>query len=90
MANPLDRRDVGERRAAAQAGIRKRAAAGLLASFFIAGGLLNGRHMYEEASRRPYGRGRDAWLRATAPLRAAAAHGRLDALRNWVERTWRK
>ncbi len=60
--------DVGERRAAANMGSPFRSALLAVFVFYIAAGILNGRALHENASRRPYGAARDIWMAATAPL----------------------
>ena len=78
--------DVGIRRAEAQTGIPLRATCVAVAAFFIVAALLNGRHLYEGASKRQYGQVRTVWLAATTPLRLAATGLHLDFLRDHVEK----
>ncbi len=64
--------DIGDRRAAANTGIPFRQALVVFFVFYVVAALLNGRAIYEEASRREYGPVRTAWMTATAPLNAVA------------------
>lgn len=77
--------DVGERRALAQLGVSLRAGFVAVLAFYLAGALLNGRHIYEEISRRQYGAARHFWLELAAPLCKATTALRLDRVRSSIE-----
>jgi len=78
--------DVGERRALAQAGVSLRGACLGVLFFFAFGGLLNGRHLHEAASRREFGPARDFWMNLLAPLRTVSVVTRADQLRDMIEK----
>ncbi len=82
---PKHRRDIGEERAEAQLGASLRRVAAAVLVFYIIAGILNGRHLYEAAERRPYGRVRDAWLAALAPARDLSVMLGADRFRSMVE-----
>ncbi len=82
---PDDRRDIGEMRAEAQAGVSLRRLAAALLVFYLVAGILNGRHLYEAAERRPYGRVRDIWLAALAPARSLSVALGADRFRAMLE-----
>ncbi len=77
--------DVGERRAQAETGVSLRGAYLGVFVFFLLGGILNGRHLHEAASRREYGAVRDAWMAVLEPLRFASTTLRADRLRDSLE-----
>ena len=82
---PEDRRDIGEQRASAEVGTSLRRAAAAVLIFYIIAGVLNGRHLYEAAERRPYGRAREVWLTVLAPARGISMLLGADRLRAAVE-----
>lgn len=78
--------DVGDRRFATRAGVSFRSALIAFFVFFAAAALLNGRHLHEAASRRPFGPVRTAWMIGTAPLNRVTVTLGLDRLRELFDR----
>ncbi len=83
MSNPVSNResDVGDRREAGKVGVPLRHVVFSFLVFFISAALLNGRHLYEAASLRPYGPTRAVWMAITRPLNTVSCTLRLDRLR---------
>ncbi|MCC5846314.1 MAG: hypothetical protein JJU05_18855 [Verrucomicrobia bacterium] len=77
--------DVGERRAAANAGVSFRAALMAVAVFYVVAGLLNGHHLHEGASRREYGGERTFWMTLTLPLDRLSRSAGLERFRRLFE-----
>ena len=73
--------DIGERRVAERRGAPFRAGLMAVFIFYVAAALLNGRHLYEDASRRSYGPAREAWMGALRPLARISERWGLDRLR---------
>jgi hypothetical protein len=80
-----DRRDIGELRAEKEAGVSLRHLVTALLVFYLVAAILNGRHLYEAAERRPYGPVRSVWLVALTPARAVSTALGADRLRASVE-----
>ncbi len=76
---------MGDRRAAARKGVSVRSALQAVFVFYIAAALLNGRHMYEAASRRPYGPARTFWVSVTKPIARVTVALGLDRVRAFFE-----
>lgn len=76
--------DVGDRRAAAQAGVPFKQAVIAVLAFYLVAATLNGRAIHEQASRRTYGPVRTVWMRATAPLHWVSTRT-LDSFRSLFE-----
>ncbi|MCA1808184.1 MAG: hypothetical protein ABR497_09360 [Kiritimatiellia bacterium] len=84
--SPTEREDAGLRRALAGSGITLRATIMALLVFYVAAGLLNGRHLYEAASLRAYGKVRTVWIQVLRPWREAAVATRSDYVRETAEK----
>lgn len=79
--------DVGERRAAAEAGRPLRSVFVAVAVFYITAALLNGTYLYEEAQLREFGSpARKVWMVATRPLAQMSEFFKLHLLRDQVEK----
>lgn len=77
--------DIGQRRLEAHAGVPFKQAVIVFFVFYLAAAVLNGRAMYETASRREYGPVRTVWMVATAPLHWVAIRTGTDRLRLILE-----
>lgn len=78
-------KDIGEQRAEAHVGMSFKSTLAIVYLFFVFAAILNGRHLYEGASERPYGPVRDAWMVATRPLYTLSTTLRMDRLRAFFE-----
>lgn len=86
MVKPAEQRvDIGERRTQAGCGVSPSSVKLAVAVFFVAAMLLNGRHIYSEATRRPYGFWWDVWVHAAKPLDYISSVTQLSAPRTWIE-----
>lgn len=72
-------KDIGELRV--DTGVSLRRTVLLVLVFFALAAVLNGTALHEKASRRTYGKVRDAWMAATAPLDGLARMTGTDRLR---------
>ncbi|MBP7829252.1 MAG: hypothetical protein KA248_04970 [Kiritimatiellae bacterium] len=89
MVKPAEQRvDIGERRTQAGCGVPPSSVKGAVVVFFVAALLLNGHHIYSEATRRPYGFWWDVWVQASKPLDYLSSVTRLSAPRIWIENTF--
>ena len=79
--------DIGARRAAMGISLQLHALTIALLIFYVAAGLLNGRHLWEEASRRPYGPARNFWMTVFAPWNKVSAWSHATAVRDLAEKT---
>jgi hypothetical protein len=77
--------DIGERRAALNAGRPLSSVVVAVLTFYVAATLLNGRFLHEDARDREFGRTRDIWVAATEPLYDISTRLGLDRLRAGVE-----
>lgn len=77
--------DIGERRAARNAGRPLSSVVVAVLTFYVAATLLNGRFLHEDARDREFGRARDIWVAATRPLYDISTSLGLDHLRAGVE-----
>ncbi len=78
--------DVGERRAAQGAGRSLRSVFIAVAVFYLTAGLLNGTYLYEDASKREFGKARMFWMSVTQPLAEASNILKLHLFRDQVEK----
>ena len=78
--------DVGERRAAQEAGRSLRSVFLAVAVFYVTAALLNGTYLYEDAAKREYGSSRTVWMTLTKPLAQASNFLKFHLFRDQVEK----
>lgn len=89
MVKPAEQRvDIGERRTQAGCGVSQASVKVAVTVFFVVALLLNGHHIYSEATRRPYGFWWTVWVNAAKPLDYVSSVTRLSSARTWIENTF--